>query len=522
MAAPLRRTRAEWLALAALVLGYALWALLLGQSSNWDLRNYHWYDGWAWLQGRGRLDLAVAQAQTWFNPVLPAALYLLLSSLPAWLGTLLLGGIQGLNLLPLHRICLHLLPPQWQQRRWLALLIAFAGASGATMRGELGATFGDNLVSLPLLGALALLLDGQGRGRVVAAGALLGLAVGLKLTAAPLAAGIALAAPLLPTDSAAWRTRLQLLALLGAAALAAFLLVNGHWMLGLYREFGNPLFPLFGHWFGGDFMPPAELRDSRWLPRGWQEWLFYPLVWADTPRRVSEGGFLDLRIPLLFLAAPALPLWRRALALAPAQRHAADFVLLAAALAYLAWLVLFGYYRYLVVLEMLAPALLVLACSALPRRAAGMAVFTLLAVLILATRPVHWGRLRHYGAHYVEVQLPPRADLATALVVFGDDEPLGFLAPSFPPSTRFVRIAGNLIGPPLPEWALDRAVQQRLRIHQGPLYLIAVDLDGEILQQALQRHQLQLDRASCAGINSNLFRKEPLPQLCGLRWSGAP
>ncbi|MCQ4164783.1 hypothetical protein [Tahibacter harae] len=524
MAAPLRRTRAEWLALAALVLGYGAWALLLGQSNNWDLRNYHWYDGWAWLHGRGQLDLAVAQAQTWFNPLLPAALYLLLSTLPAWLGTFLLGCIQGLNLLPLHRICLHLLPAGWQQRRWLALLIAFAGASGATMRGELGASFGDNLVSLPLLGALALLLDGQDRGRVLGAGALLGLAAGLKLTAAPLAAGIVLAAPLLLADGAAtWRARLRLSALLGICALAAFLLVNGHWMLGLYREFGNPLFPLFGHWFGGDFAPPAELRDSRWLPRGWREWLFYPLVWADTPRRVSEGGFLDLRLPLLFLAMLALPLWRRrALASAPALRRAADFVLLAVALAYLAWLTLFGYYRYLVVLEMLAPALLVLALSAMPRRAAGVAMLALPALLILATRPVRWGRLPHYSAQYVEVQLPPRADLAAALVVFGDGEPLGFLATAFPPGTRFVRIAGNLAGPPLPEWALDRAAQRRLRAHQGPLYLIAVDLDGAPLRQALQRHRLQLDRASCAGIASNLLLDEPLPQLCALRWEETP
>lgn len=529
MAAPLRRTRAEWLVLAALVLGYGGCALALGQSSNWDLRNYHWYDGWAWLQGRGQLDLAVAQAQTWFNPVLPAALYLLLSSLAAWQGTFLLGCIQGLNLLPLHRICLQLLPAPWQQRRWLALLIAFAGASGATMRGELGATFGDNLVSLPLLGALALLLVAQehdlrhGLGRVLGAGALLGLAAGLKLTAAPFAAGIALAAPLLLDGDQARRARLRLLALLGASALAAFLLVNGHWMLGLYREFGNPLFPLFGHWFGGDFAPPAELRDSRWLPRGWQEWLFYPLVWADTPRRVSEGGFLDLRIPLLFLAALALPLWRRrALAPSPPLRRAVDFVLLAAALAYLAWLALFGYYRYLVVLEMLAPALLVVACAALPRRAVAAATFALLAVLILATRPVQWSRLPRHGAQYIEVQLPPRADLATALVVFGDGEPLGFLAPSFPAGTRFVRIAGNLLGPPLPEWALDRAVRQRLREHRGPLYLISADPAAERLHQALQRQQLELDRDSCAGIGSNLFQGEPLPQLCVLRHSTTP
>src|SRR6478735_682546 len=76
----LRLTRGEaWLLLAG-VLAFGAAACALGQSNNWDLRNYHWYDGWAWLHGRGLQDLAAAQSQSWFNPLLPALLYALLSS----------------------------------------------------------------------------------------------------------------------------------------------------------------------------------------------------------------------------------------------------------------------------------------------------------------------------------------------------------------------------------------------------------------------------------------------------------
>lgn len=504
---------AERAALALGVLGFGLAALWLGQSNNWDLRNYHWYDGWAWLQQRGAQDLAAAQAQTWFNPLLPAALYLLLSSLQPWLGTFLLGCIQGLNFVALHRIALQLLPPLLVQRRWLVLLIALVGASGATQRGELGASFGDNLVSLPLLAALALLLSEAPRAvlRWTLAGALLGVATGLKLTAAPAAAAIALAAPLCCPGGE--RRRLLLFA---AAAATAFLLVHGPWMLTLWREFGNPLFPLFGSWFGGDFVPPAELRDDRWRPQGALEWLFYPLLWADEPRRVSELWFLDLRVPLLYLSLLAAPLWWRRALTDSARPAALRFAFASATLCYLFWLLLFGYYRYLIVLEMLAPLLLALALGSLRGRT-GLAVLgTLLVVIGLATRPPRWGRLPHYGDHYVSVQLP-RADLGAAMVVLADREPLSFLIPAFAPTTRFVRISGNLIGPPLPPWALDRSATRRLAEHVGPLYLLAVQLDSPDLQAALQRQGLALERAGCAAVDSNLLVAETRPQLCVLR-----
>lgn len=511
-----RTTRTERVLLCAGVLAFGCAAVWLGQSNNWDLRNYHWYDGWAWLNGRGAQDLAAAQAQTWFNPTLPALLYLLLSTLPPWLGTFVLGAVQGLNLLPLHRIAMQLLPPALlQPHRWLALLVALVGATGATQRGELGAGFGDNLVSLPLLCALALLLPPRsGRGRIAAAGTLLGLAAGLKLTAAPVASGIVLAAPLL---FAVRGTTLRHWLLLTGCALAGFLLINGHWMWQLWREFGNPLFPLFGAVFGGDFVAPAELRDTRWLPRGALEWLFYPLVWADQPRRVSELWFLDLRLPLLFIALLVLPLWRRRARAQLAQPRTLDFVLLAVVLAYLLWLALFGYYRYLIVLEMLAPLLLVVALLALPRRASLATACAVLVLIGLATRPPRWGRLAHYGDHYVEVMLPARVQAANALVVFGSREPLAFLAPAFPDGTRFVRIVGNVLGPPLPEWALDRAVHERLHRHDGPLLLLASDMKEASLQDALQRHRLVRTADACDRVDSNLFDGETRPQLCELR-----
>jgi hypothetical protein len=121
------------------------------------------------------------------------------------------------------------------------------------------------------------------------------------------------------------------------------------------------------------------------------------------------------------------------------------------------------------------------------------------------------------------VQLPAPAQQRDALVVFADHEPLAFLAPSFPAGTRFARILGNVMGPPIPEWALDRMARERIRTHRGPLLLLAVHLDDTMLPEALQRHALTLDRSSCARIDSNLFdRKGMQPQICALRTTAMP
>ncbi|MBL8300157.1 MAG: hypothetical protein JNN30_17600 [Rhodanobacteraceae bacterium] len=508
---PLRPALVEALVLSLVVLAFGLAAAWQGQSSNWDLRNYHWYNAWAWLQDRHDLDLAAAQAQTWFNPLLPAGIYLLLSSLKPWLGTFLLGVVQGLNLLPLHRIARQLLP----QRGMLVLLAAVAGATGATQRGELGTSFGDNLVSLPLLCALALLVaPAASRLCCVAAGVLLGLTVGLKLTAAPVAAGI--------TCAALWlfAQRGQLTRqgfTLVASAAAAFLIISGPWMWQLWRDYGNPLFPMFGALFGGEYAAPSELRDTRWLPRDWLQWLFYPLFWTQHSQYVSELKFLDLRVLLWFLAMLLLPLWWRRAQAQSTQALSLTFIVMAALLIYLFWLIVFGYYRYLVVLEMLAPLLLTVALLAIPRRHGVITACCVLVVISLATRGPRWGRLASYAESYVSVQLPPSAQQRDALVLFADHEPLAFLAPSFPAGTRFARIRGNVMGPPMPEWALDRAARARIQAHRGPLLLLAVHLDDPQLSEALQRHALILDRRHCARIDANLFhRREARPQLCAL------
>ncbi len=417
VAARERCRKGNALPLLAIMFGFGLLSIALGQTNSWDLRNYHLYAGWAFWTGRGTLDFAAAQVQSYFNPILSTATYLLLSQTPPRAGAFVLGIVQSANIVPLYLVARRLLPPSSPGgNSKMAMFAAFAGAAGATQLAELGGTMGDNLVSLPTLSAFAIVFCARELTlrHIALAGLLIGCAVGLKLTVAPFAIGLMVVQPfLLPGGSVRW----QALVVAGTAAAVGFLAVDGFWLLRLYHEFGNPLYPQLSLRFENEFTPPVSLRDTRFVPRSLFEWLFYPFAWLASPHRVSDAWFFDLRVPLAFAATPIL-LWRSGDCEDPSLVRALCAALI---IAYVLWLPLFGIYRYLLPIEMLAPLVVVLTGqrSVAPRRGRAIAS-TLLIALIVLIRPPGWGRLRDYGDTFLKTEIPAATALGRATVVLAD------------------------------------------------------------------------------------------------------
>ena len=131
----------------ALMGGLSLW---LGQDLNFDLLNYHYYAGYAFLHGRTFHDLAPAGSQSFLPPLLNVFHYLGIAHLPPRVFGFLLGTIHGLNALLLFALGLSC----WRAtilgaRGSSAVLAAVVGSLGPAAVSLLGTTFGDNLVSIP-------------------------------------------------------------------------------------------------------------------------------------------------------------------------------------------------------------------------------------------------------------------------------------------------------------------------------------------------------------------------------------
>ena len=100
--------------------GFAIWSLLLGQDTSWDLKNYHYYNAYALLSSRLGYDIVPAQQQTFLNPALDLLPFLLVQHFPPRVFGVVIGAWHGVNLWLLFLIGRELLvrisfpkPPAW-------------------------------------------------------------------------------------------------------------------------------------------------------------------------------------------------------------------------------------------------------------------------------------------------------------------------------------------------------------------------------------------------------------------------
>lgn len=498
------------------LLAGALASLALGADRNWDLRNYHLYGPYAWLNGRVFADVAPAQMQSFFNPLphLPAyALTWVLRDHPRVFAALL-GLPAGLAAwfawLMARDLAAALLPRQ----AWPAAALATAlGVTGAAFVPGIGLSSRDTALAAPVLLALLLLLRAARTAprpaAMLLAGLAAGLAAGLKLTLVPTAAALGLAC------LALLGLRAALAMALGMAA--GFLLGWGPHALLLWRETGNPLFPFFGTLFGTTELGGARLVDERFLPRSPLQWAFYPFWWLRvTVGLVGELPMRDGRMALGMLAGLALlPL----LALRRAGAETRPLVLLLAvfAIAYAGWSSLFGIHRYLPALEPMA-ALLVMAALALGLRARpGLAVLLLaglLAAALLTTVRPNWGR----GAHGAQLaQLGPVPVTAGSLVALLGDEPQSWIIPFLPRPVTAVGLGNNLTAN-VRGTRFERRIRELIAGHDGPIWSISPTGRPAEAREALLRANGLAISGPCTVVRSAL---EPDGQdLCPLRRTG--
>ncbi|WP_207480129.1 hypothetical protein [Arenibaculum pallidiluteum] len=509
-------------------LAYGLLSLALGQDANWDLRNYHWYAGYALVSGRLGIDMVPSQTPSFYNPLLDAPLYLLGSTLPAPVAMFLWSLLHGLNFVLVFLLARELLRVRDARRRvWAAAAVAGVGVLGAGGISLLGTTFHDNLLSLgPLTGLLVIarnrrtLLEDGRLARAAAIAALAGLpagaAMGLKQPAVIWCVGICFG---FFFAAGGFRRRFALSFCCGLGILGGIALTNGWWMWHLWQSHGNPLHPYFNHVFKSHDAAISDYRDMHNLSMSptLLDRLLLPFRWTLNPNIVGEiplpgdTPWRDLRIPLLYAVAPIAA----AAALVSGRSRAAERHLMAAlALAFGTWAAMFSIYRYLVAMEFLAPLALCTAMAWLPlgrRTRAGLAAAALV-VVQATTVPGTWGRVP-WSRGLVEVEVPPIPAPADAMVLMAGYQPLSFAIPAFPPEIPFVRIQSNFIHPDSWDNGYIHRLRSRVAAHRGAFYALSTVPDTDLAEKAAEAYGLRLDPGSCRLVRSNL--NEDL-NLCAL------
>ncbi len=487
--------------------------LWLGQDISWDLRNYHYYNPFAFLHDRMGHDVAVAHVATYYNPLLYLPFYHAVVGLPPKAVGFLLGFLPGLNAWLIYAITRRAVDPGDSARaRGYCFALTAAAMLGMIHLAEIGTSFGDTVVSLPVLAAVFLLvrfrdrLAGPLRGGApiaLAAGVLAGSACGVKLPFAVYCVGLcaAILAFRLP-----WRRRLALAFLFGLGVLLGIAATGGFWMLAMWRRFRNPVFPYFNEWFRSPWGAEGSYRDERFIPQGPWMWLLFPFWFNVEPTRVGEVGFRDLRFPLLYVLLVVALVGGACRRLRGGNAAAADasapaldgFFITFLVVSFLLWMKLFSVYRYAAVCEYLAPLTAHVLLGRLIRdpRRLRQAALAAAAFVVLTLDPGHWGR-RPWTADYFDIALPPLAAERRAIVLVTGHDPVGYLIPSFPAETRFLRIQGFVTGPSPRLNETDRRMMRAVAEHPGPLLLLYRIYEEWHALHALEFYGLTLERDSC-------------------------
>src|SRR3954467_7846199 len=157
---PTRLTAREYAFLGLGILFWAAFVILLGKDTSWDFRNYHWYAPYALLNGRMGIDVAVAHQASYYNPYLDVPFYWLATHTRAWIALGVLGAAQGAHIVPLYLMARSALRVNVEAAdiKIMAGALSLLGLVGALTLTEFGTTYYDNVMSVFVLSALALLV----------------------------------------------------------------------------------------------------------------------------------------------------------------------------------------------------------------------------------------------------------------------------------------------------------------------------------------------------------------------------
>ncbi len=499
-------SRIEWLFLIVAPLVVALVAVSLGKDGDWDFANYHWYNAYAFLNGRLGFDMAVAHQPTYYNPVVDVPYYWLATHVSSWAAVFAIGLVQGLNIVALFFIARASLSDDLPHRRLLCIGLALAGGCGATAVSMIGRTAYDNVLSTLVLAGLAVLLSAPRRPLIVfIAGIFLGSAAGLKLVEMFYCIGFAAALFVIPGDLKSRATRV----IAGAVGgLLGWILFGAYWAWVMWHNMGNPFFPYFNTLFHSPLVGTGDFRNTAFLPETLFQALAFPFRYLLDWTRADDVPFRDFFFAISYVAIPvATAFWiaGRAARDGFVTREAARILFVFVAVCYVPWLFMFAVHRYLVGLEILSPVLIVAAIGMLPfafrRRAIAAAVVIALA---LAGGLYSFGVRAPLGDPYVQmINAPVIPHPDNTMILMTGTMPLAYLIPELPPQIPVLRVS-NYMTDADDHTLMTAQMRMRSDAFKGEMYFLISEFEMDWAKGDAKLFGFTFDPASCATFETNL------------------
>lgn len=396
----------------------------LGMDGFWDTSNYHVYVGWAASILMPYEFGATAQYHTYLNPIIDIVNYTAFSTHP-FLGATVHSIFFAIAAYIVFRIGQIFFEGCSTDK--LTLLIGFIiSITGAMTISLFGSWTNENIIAVFVLAGLYLLLrgiDNEVLFMIFSSGLAFGIAIGLKLTSGHYLVG-ALFATIVST-----KFNLKIISLLCTGIIMGFLITDGYYMHLRWETVDSPMFPLANNLFKSPFYPESWKSFSHFDPLKTLYYLSLPVTWLNSGDFSEASTVRDGRFLLGFIGIGLIVLG------SAIRRNIGkmELTLLAFFLAsFIAWILTFRVYRYLIVLEMVSGILFIIGIKELfgsNKRLVNISI-SIGAIFFLWQVTVYpnWGR-REWSDDFTKNNLMELIKEKEGSVVFFADQRLSYLSP---------------------------------------------------------------------------------------------
>ncbi|WP_155856344.1 hypothetical protein [Acidiphilium cryptum] len=436
----------------------------LGADINWDLLNYHFYNGYLWAHGKLIQD-SLCTEQSYLDPRLNFFYYLLIRNFAPLTVNLIIAGFQSLGISAAWLLCFHLLKIyNIRTRLILSSVAAISAIIGPIFWSEIGGTMGDTLLASPIILAIFFSLISQERDRLIYlffAGLLVGFVAGLKFTNMIYAVGFVFAFIL----TTLYRYKFNIRRLVIVETIFCFSFLSGFVLLYfnigylLFVTYKNPIFPYFNNIFHSPYIGNYAIRDERWFPQNLIGYITLPFEFVVRHHpKPNQQHIIGMEIPfrtifpaLYFIISPSILLYLYFKKIKNNELYDIFFVLSFFAGSFFVWEEVFSYYRYFAAAEMIFPTILLVLLVRWGRlimhwRHHSMTYVA--AALLVATAAAYslpdsnWGR-EAFSSSYFGASKREFKSYNNALLIVGF-RPLGFILPYFPLDDRIIGLPEHL------------------------------------------------------------------------------
>ncbi len=445
---------------AVLAIFCSVVTFLLGKDSNWDIFNYHLYAPHAFWTQDLQTDFMAAGAQRYLNPIGYLPFYWMIQA--GWHSlaiAIILTVFHSLALLILWEMCARYIFRNDSQPGLLASLSVALAALSPVFLGMLGGTYLDPPMLVFVFGGLLLLCRALERPTPslllpLLAGGLFGIAAALKLTNVIFvaSAGVAILAAM-RFKATGWMTASCFV----VGAMIGALLAGGWWAFLLYREFGNPFFPLFNEFFHSPDFPSVRLSLVRFMPVTVMDALTFPInmassrKWVYVERTAADIRFLFLVVFTLLLLLSKLVRSRKTMLQAATlsecpQRVSVKMIIVFFVVSFALWLATSGNGRYaLPVLLLVAPVVILAIREVVKVRSwflgTAMLILALQMTVVLLAESPRWD-VGEWTKNWIDVEVPAKLrDNHYGYLTEGNNSN-SFVALSLHPASRLVSMIG--------------------------------------------------------------------------------